>query len=105
MKLQGLIAGALALRLRAAISPILRRVVAPRRNVLARSLVRGSRRRWRRDPLVRPHARRRNCFRGGVGLFPLRHAGVVLGWRAIIVPRFRHDRLTLGSAVVGLRLR
>lgn len=40
-----------------------------------------------------------------VGLFPLRHAGVVLGWRAIIVPRFRHDRLTLGSAVVGLRLR
>jgi hypothetical protein len=40
-----------------------------------------------------------------VGLFPLRHAGIVLGWRAIIVPRFRHDRLTLGSAVVGLRLR
>ena len=40
-----------------------------------------------------------------VGLFPLRHAGIVLGWRAIMVPRFRHDRLTLGSAVVGLRLR
>ncbi len=40
-----------------------------------------------------------------VGLFPMRHAGIVLGWRAIIVPRFRQDRLTLGSAVVGLRLR
>jgi hypothetical protein len=40
-----------------------------------------------------------------VGLFPLRHMGLVLGWRAIIVPKFRHDRLTLGSAVVGVRIR
>jgi hypothetical protein len=40
-----------------------------------------------------------------VGLFPMRHLGLVLGWRAIVIPRFRHDKLTLGSAVVGLRIR
>jgi hypothetical protein len=39
------------------------------------------------------------------GLFPLWHAGVVLGWRAAIIPRFRGDRLTVRSAVVGIRLR
>ncbi len=40
-----------------------------------------------------------------VGMFPVRHVGLVLGWRAIIIPRFRQDKLTLGSAVVGLRIR
>jgi hypothetical protein len=39
------------------------------------------------------------------GLFPLQHAGLVFGWRAAIIPRFRGDRLTVRSAVVGIRLR
>lgn len=40
-----------------------------------------------------------------LGLFPVRHLGLVLGWRATIIPRFQGDRLTIRSALVGLRLR
>jgi hypothetical protein len=40
-----------------------------------------------------------------LGLFPLWHAGLVLGWRETIIPKFNGDRLSITSALVGLRLR
>lgn len=40
-----------------------------------------------------------------VGLFPVWHAGVVLGWRSMIIPRFKGDRLGVNAALIGIRLR
>jgi hypothetical protein len=39
------------------------------------------------------------------GLFATQHVGLVLGLRALMIPKFDGDRLTVRSALVGLRIR
>ena len=38
-------------------------------------------------------------------VFPVDHLGVVLGARFTVVPRYRHDRLTMNPVLLGLRVR
>ena len=40
-----------------------------------------------------------------VAVFPAAHLGVILGARFAVIPRYRHDRLTMVPVLLGLRVR
>jgi hypothetical protein len=58
-----------------------------------------------------PHRWSADATMGGMvgqldaGVFPATHFGVVLGARILVIPRYRHDRLTMIPVLFGLRIR